>query len=90
MLRDAALGRCRPEWQSGVSKTIGGVQLPTPAGLIAATASMGVVQFQPGTSHEFVSVESLMHELNSNISPGPGAIGQQPQGEILFHHQVGP
>ena len=56
-----------------IRETIGGVPLPTPAGLIAATASMGVVQFQPGTSHEFVSVESLMHELDSNISPAPGA-----------------
>jgi two-component system cell cycle response regulator len=50
-----------------IRETIGGVPLPTPAGPIAATASMGVVQFQPGTGHEFVSVESLMHELDSNM-----------------------
>jgi diguanylate cyclase (GGDEF)-like protein len=50
-----------------IRETIGGVPLPTPAGPIAATASIGVVEFQPGASHELVSVESLMHELDSNM-----------------------
>jgi two-component system cell cycle response regulator len=50
-----------------IRETIGGVPVPTPAGAIGVTASMGVVQFQSGASHEFVSVESLMHELDSNM-----------------------
>lgn len=50
-----------------IRETIGGVPVPTPAGAIGATASMGVVEFQPGPNQEFVSVESLMHELDSNM-----------------------
>jgi PleD family two-component response regulator len=50
-----------------IRETIGGVPLPTPVGPIAGTASIGVVEFQPGASHELISVESLMHELDSNM-----------------------
>jgi two-component system, cell cycle response regulator len=50
-----------------IRETIGGVPIPTPAGPIAATASMGVVECQAGANHEFRSVEALMHELDSNM-----------------------
>ena len=50
-----------------IRETIAGVPVPTPAGPIGATASMGVMEFQPGANHEAVSVESLMHELDANM-----------------------
>jgi diguanylate cyclase (GGDEF)-like protein len=50
-----------------VREAIGGIPVPTPAGAIGATASIGVVEFQPGTSHDSVSVESLIRELDSNM-----------------------
>jgi two-component system, cell cycle response regulator len=50
-----------------IRETIGGVPIATPDGPIAATASMGVVEFQPAANHESVSLESLMHELDSNM-----------------------
>jgi two-component system, cell cycle response regulator len=50
-----------------IREAIGGIPVPTPAGAIGATASIGVVEFQPGTSHDSVSVDSLIRELDSNM-----------------------
>jgi diguanylate cyclase (GGDEF)-like protein len=50
-----------------IREAIAGVPIPTPAGPIGATASMGAVQFQPGANREPVSVESLIHELDANM-----------------------
>ena len=50
-----------------IRETIAGVPVPTPAGPIGTTASMGVVEYQPGANRESNLVESLMHELDSNM-----------------------
>ena len=50
-----------------IRETIAGIPVPTPAGPIATTASVGVVEFQPSANHDSVSVESLMHELDANM-----------------------
>jgi two-component system cell cycle response regulator len=50
-----------------IREMIAGVPVPTPAGPVGTTASMGVVEYQPGANHEAILVESLMHELDSNM-----------------------
>jgi diguanylate cyclase (GGDEF)-like protein len=50
-----------------IRETIAGIPVPTPAGPIATTASVGVVEFQPSANHDSVSVESLMRELDANM-----------------------
>ena len=48
-------------------QAIAGVPVATNAAIIAVTASIGVVDFQPGTGRESVSVESLIQDLDANL-----------------------
>jgi two-component system cell cycle response regulator len=48
-------------------QAIAGVPVVTNAGTIAVTASIGVVDFQPTSGRESVSVESLVRDLDANM-----------------------
>ena len=50
-----------------IRQSIAGVPVPTSAGAIGVTASIGVVEFQPAANLESVSVESLIKELDANM-----------------------
>lgn len=50
-----------------IRKTIAGVPVPTAAGAIGVTASIGVVEFQPTANREPLSLESLISELDANM-----------------------
>jgi diguanylate cyclase (GGDEF)-like protein len=50
-----------------IREMIAGGPVPTPAGPVGTTASMGVVEYQPGANHEAILVESLMNELDTNM-----------------------
>jgi two-component system, cell cycle response regulator len=48
-------------------QAIAGVPVVTNAGTIAVTASIGVVDFQPASGRESVSLESLVRDLDANM-----------------------
>jgi len=50
-----------------IRQTIAGAPVPTSAGSIGVTASLGVVEFQPAANRASVSVEALISQLDANL-----------------------
>jgi diguanylate cyclase (GGDEF)-like protein len=50
-----------------IRQSIAGLPVPTNAGPIAVTASIGVVEFHPAANQESATIESMIHELDANM-----------------------
>jgi two-component system cell cycle response regulator len=50
-----------------IRQSIARVPVPTSAGAVGITASIGVVEFQPAAQRDSASVESLINELDANM-----------------------